>query len=139
MIIHYHYYDFFLLIINQSREDESDEEEEDLALINHLESQLLQYDPDFLPEHSYEASSSPTNTLLHQLAHGIYPPFDPTDVGQSHQLHVNVERVRVSEVLFQPSILGLDQAGLIETIDDVVKTFDINTRKRIQKVKNKIK
>ncbi|KAI9309010.1 hypothetical protein BJ944DRAFT_254252 [Cunninghamella echinulata] len=116
-----------------SREDESDEEEEDLALINHYESQLLQYDPDFLPEHSFEASSSTTNTLLHQLAHGIYPPYDPTDVGQSHQLHVNIERVRVSEVLFQPSILGLDQAGIVETIDDIVKTFDINTRKRIQK------
>jgi actin-related protein 5 len=49
-------------------------------------------------------------------------------------LHVNIERPRVGEVLFQPSIIGLDQAGIVETVDDIVKTFDASSRERIQKV-----
>lgn len=118
----------------QSREDESDEEEEDLSLLNRYESLLLQYDPDFLPEHLYEATSSPTNTLMHLLARGQYPPYDPTDVAQMHQLHVNVERCRVGEVLFQPNIVGLDQASLIETTNDIVKSFDAEQRKNLIKV-----
>ncbi|PHZ16032.1 actin-like ATPase domain-containing protein [Rhizopus microsporus ATCC 52813] len=114
-----------------SREDESDEEEEDMSQLNQYESLLLQYDPDFLPEHLYESISSPTNTLIHLLTRGMYPPWDPTDIAQSYQLHVNVERVRVPEVLFQPNIIGLDQAGLIETVNDIVKTFDVNQRQKI--------
>jgi actin-related protein 5 len=31
-----------------------------------------------------------------------------------NQIHLNVERIRVPEVVFQPSIAGLDQAGIIE-------------------------
>ncbi|KAI8143640.1 hypothetical protein BJV82DRAFT_668679 [Fennellomyces sp. T-0311] len=116
-----------------SREDESDEEEEDLSVLNHYESLLLQYDPDFLPEHSYEATASPTNTLMHMLARGKWPPYDPTDVGQMHQLHVNIERVRVGEVLFQPNIVGLDQAGLSETMNDIIRTFNPEERKQAVK------
>ncbi|KAI9270702.1 actin-related protein, ARP5 class [Phascolomyces articulosus] len=116
-----------------SREDESDDEEEDLSILNHYESLLLQYDPDFLPEHAYEATSSPTNTLMHMLARGKWPPYDPTDIGQMHQLHVNVERVRVGEVLFQPNIIGLDQAGLTETMNDIVRTFNPEERKQAVK------
>lgn len=117
-----------------SRDDESDDEEEDMSELNQYESLLLQYDPDFLPEHSYENMSSPTNTLLHLLSRGVYPPYDPTDMEQGYQLHVNVERSRVPEVLFQPSIIGLDQAGLVETVNDIVKTFDINQRESLMKV-----
>ncbi|KAL0078787.1 hypothetical protein J3Q64DRAFT_1638036 [Phycomyces blakesleeanus] len=116
-----------------NREDESDDEEEDLSLLNQYESMLLEFDPDFKPEDSYEARSSATNTLMHLLARGVYPPFDPADVGQSHQLHVNIERVRVPEVLFQPSIIGLDQAGLVETVNDVVKTFDSEQKAKVMK------
>lgn len=106
-----------------------------MSELNQYESLLLQYDPDFLPEHSYENMSSPTNTLLHLLSRGVYPPYDPTDMEQNYQLHVNVERARVPEVLFQPSIIGLDQAGLIETVNDIVKTFDMNQREKLLQVK----
>ncbi|KAI9027581.1 putative chromatin remodeling complex subunit [Phycomyces nitens] len=116
-----------------NRDDESDDEEEDLSLLNQYESMLLEFDPEFRPEDSYESCSSATNTLMHLLARGVYPPFDPADIGQSHQLHVNIERVRVPEVLFQPSIIGLDQAGLVETINDVVKTFDSEQRTKVMK------
>lgn len=106
-----------------------------MSQLNQYESLLLQYDPDFLPEHLYESMSSPTNTLIHLLTRGMYPPWDPTDIAQSYQLHVNVERVRVPEVLFQPNIIGLDQAGLIETVNDIVKTFDVNQRQKIMQVR----
>ncbi|KAI9267470.1 hypothetical protein BY458DRAFT_437209 [Sporodiniella umbellata] len=114
-----------------NREDESDEEEEDVSQLNQYESLLLQHDPSFSHDHMYEAMSSPTNTLMHLLTKGVYPPWDPTDMAQSYQLHVNVERIRVPEVLFQPSIIGLDQAGLIESVNDIVKTFDISQREKI--------
>ncbi|KAI8988523.1 hypothetical protein BDF20DRAFT_337377 [Mycotypha africana] len=113
-----------------SREDESDEEEEDLSELNQYESLLLQYDPEFLPEHRYENQSSPTNTLMHLLARGVYPTYDPQDLEQSYQLHVNIERVRVPEVLFQPSIIGLDQSGLIESVQNIVRSFDSTTVKK---------
>lgn len=109
-----------------------------MSELNQYESLLLQYDPDFLPEHSYENLSSPTNTLLHLLARGVYPSYDPTDMEQSYQLHVNIERARVPEVLFQPSIIGLDQAGLIESVSDIVKTFDVSQREKLMHVSTKI-
>ncbi|KAG2183609.1 hypothetical protein INT43_006617 [Umbelopsis isabellina] len=116
-----------------NREEESEDEEEDMASLNHYESLLLQHDPDFLPEHAFEAEQDPTNTLLHLLRHGVYPKFDAQDVGQSHQLHVNVERVRVPEVLFQPNIIGLDQAGLAENINDIVRVYDASRKQNIVK------
>ncbi|KAI8581791.1 hypothetical protein K450DRAFT_231201 [Umbelopsis ramanniana AG] len=116
-----------------NREEESEDEEEDMASLNHYESLLLQHDPDFLPEHAFEAEQDPTNTLLHLLKHGMYPKYDAQDVGQSHQLHVNVERVRVPEVLFQPSIIGLDQAGLVDNINDIVRVYDASRKQSIVK------
>ncbi|KAI7871446.1 hypothetical protein BDF14DRAFT_1760896 [Spinellus fusiger] len=116
-----------------SREDESDEEEESLSLLNQYEALLLEHDPEFQPEHSYEACSSTTNTLMHLLSRGVYPVYDATDIGQLHQLHVNIERIRVPEVLFQPSIIGLDQAGLVEAVNDVVKTFEKDQRNKVIK------
>ncbi|KKZ64971.1 hypothetical protein EMCG_09115 [[Emmonsia] crescens] len=48
-------------------------------------------------------------------------PFDPESTREAHQLHLNVERIRVPEVVFQPSaIAGLDQAGLVEIAADIV-------------------
>lgn len=105
-----------------------------MSVLNQYELLLLQYDSEFLPEHSYESMSSPTNTLMHILARGMYPPYDPTDMEQSYQLHVNVERARVPEVLFQPSIIGLDQAGLVETVNDIVRTFDNSQREKLMQV-----
>jgi actin-related protein 5 len=104
-----------------------------MSELNKYETLLLQYDPDFLPEDLYENMSSPTNTLMHLLVRGT-SPYDPTDMEQSYQLHVNVERARVPEVLFQPSIIGLDQAGLVETINDIVKTFEVSEREKLIKV-----
>jgi actin-related protein 5 len=105
-----------------------------LAILNEIEANLLRNDPTFKPEDVFEAEESAENSLLHLFAHGVYPSHDSADIAQSYQLHVNVERIRVPEVLFQPSIIGLDQAGIVETISDVMKRFEGEARKSLTKV-----
>jgi actin-related protein 5 len=103
------------------REDVSDdEEEEDLdGALKVIETQLLKYDPDFTEEHTREAELDWTRSLIHSFTRGPYP-FDPESQRDSHQLHLNVERIRVPEVLFQPAIAGVDQAGLLEIISAIL-------------------
>jgi len=52
-------------------------------------------------------------SLMHAFLRGPRP-HDSKNQGESNQLHLNVERIRVPEVIFKPGIVGLDQAGLIE-------------------------
>ncbi|KAG0346123.1 Nuclear actin-protein involved in chromatin remodeling [Podila humilis] len=114
-----------------SREDDSEDEEEATQL-NEYESQLLKYDPKFLHEHTMNAYT-PKNSFLHFYTHGL-GPYDPAvgpSLEQTYQLHLNVERIRVPEVLFQPGIIGLDQTGLVETIQDVLKRFDLQARQKL--------
>lgn len=72
-----------------------------------------------------------TNTFLR----GYHPAWDPEDVGQAHQIHLNVERVKVPEVLWQPSIAGVDQAGVDELAAHVLRGFESNTREKLAKVR----
>ncbi|CAO3569735.1 unnamed protein product [Mortierella alpina] len=114
-----------------SREDDSEDEEEATQL-NEYEQQLLKYDPDFLHEHTMNAYT-PKNSFLHFYTHGL-GPYDPAvglALDQTYQLHLNVERIRVPEALFQPGIVGLDQTGLVETLQDVLKRFDAEARQRL--------
>ena len=91
-----------------------DEEEEDLeSSLRKVEAQLLEHDPDFTEESTRDAQTDWTKSLLHAFTRGPYP-FDPESQREAHQIHLNVERIRVPEVVFQPSIAGLDQAGIAE-------------------------
>lgn len=58
----------------------------------------------------------------------IMPPeFHPIiSEEQYYQMDFTVERIRVPETLFEPSILGLGNAGITEMIEMVLKQF--NTR-----------
>ncbi|XP_044740595.1 actin-related protein 5 [Chrysoperla carnea] len=47
---------------------------------------------------------------------------------EAHQLHLGVELLRVPELLFQPSMIGLTEAGIAETVDYVFKLFDPATQ-----------
>ncbi|XP_012263485.1 actin-related protein 5 [Athalia rosae] len=57
------------------------------------------------------------------------PEFDGTGAtiplvpGETHQLHVGVERLRAPELLFQPSMIGSIEAGIAETIEFVLKNY----------------
>ncbi|PGH11956.1 hypothetical protein AJ80_06922 [Polytolypa hystricis UAMH7299] len=97
-----------------------DDEEEDLAgTLKTLEAQLLEHDPEFTENHTLEAQTDWRQSLIHMFLRGPWP-FDPESQREAHQLHLNVERIRVPEVLFQPSIAGLDQAGIVEIAADIV-------------------
>ena len=101
-------------------EQSEDEEEEDLgSMLNAVENELLEYDPEFTENHTLAAQSDWTKSLVHAFLRGPWP-FDPESQREAHQLHLNVERIRVPEVVFQPSIAGVDQAGLIEIAADII-------------------
>ncbi|KAK2808488.1 hypothetical protein FQN50_004696 [Emmonsiellopsis sp. PD_5] len=101
--------------------DASDDDEEDdpTVQLKAIEDQLLKYDPHFTEDHTLEAQSDWTKSLVHAFLRGPWP-FDPESQREAHQLHLNVERIRVPEVVFQPSIAGIDQAGLVEIAADIV-------------------
>ena len=101
-------------------EGSDDEEEEDLgAGLKTLEADLLKYDPDFTDEHTLDAQTDWTKSLVHAFLRGPRP-FDPKSQQEAYQIHLNVERIRVPEVLFQPSIAGLDQAGIVDIAADIL-------------------
>ncbi|KAK2802895.1 Nuclear actin-protein involved in chromatin remodeling [Onygenales sp. PD_10] len=101
--------------------DASDDDEEDdpTVQLKAIEEQLLKYDPHFTEDHTLDAQSDWTKSLVHAFLRGPWP-FDPESQREAHQLHLNVERIRVPEVVFQPSIAGIDQAGLVEIAADIV-------------------
>jgi actin-related protein 5 len=97
-----------------------DEEEEDpAAALRSLEAELLRFDPDFTEKETYDAQNDWTKSLIHAFLRGARP-FDPESQREAHQIHLNVERIRVPEVIFQPGMAGVDQAGLIEIIEGIV-------------------
>lgn len=101
-------------------EQSDEEEEEDLGgMLNSVEQELLEYDPDFTENHTLAAQSDWTKSLVHAFLRGPWP-FDPESQREAHQIHLNVERIRVPEVVFKPSIAGVDQAGLIEMVANIV-------------------
>ncbi|KAF2019687.1 actin-like ATPase domain-containing protein [Aaosphaeria arxii CBS 175.79] len=95
-------------------EGSDDEEEEDLNRdLKNLETQLLKHDPSFTEDSTREAQTDWTKSIMHAFLYGPYP-FDPESQRQANQIHLNVERIRCPEVVFQPTIAGLDQAGIVE-------------------------
>ncbi|KAK9487600.1 hypothetical protein V1527DRAFT_435991 [Lipomyces starkeyi] len=98
---------------------DTEEDEEMAETVRKLEEQLLTFDPDFSLDNTLDAQNDWTNSLIHAFLRGSRP-FDPSSRAEAHQIHLNIERVRVPEVTFQPSIAGLDQAGVVELASDVV-------------------
>lgn len=93
--------------------------EEDYRQIVELESQLLEFDPNFTEEDTLDAQYDWRNSILHLFLRGP-APHDSENVHEQHQMHLNVERIRVPEILFQPSIGGLDQAGIPELCETIL-------------------
>ena len=111
-------------------EQSEDEEEEDLdAEMKNVEAQLLKYDPGFSESKTMAAQNDWTKSLMHAFLRGPRP-FDSESQQETHQLHLNVERIRIPEVVFQPAIAGLDQAGIVDIAADMIgmgKPQDRNT------------
>ncbi|KAF4553629.1 Actin-like protein 3 [Elsinoe fawcettii] len=101
-------------------EGSDDEEEEDLgATLKGVEAELLKYDPNFTEQSTQEAQADWTKSIIHAFLRGPYP-YDPESTRENNQFHLNVERIRVPEVIFQPAIAGIDQAGIVEITEDIV-------------------
>jgi actin-related protein 5 len=101
-------------------EGSDDEEEEDLSKnLKDIETQLLKYDPNFTEDSTREAQTDWTKSILHAFLHGPYP-YDHESQKETNQIHLNVERIRVPEVVFQPTIAGLDQAGIVEIAANIL-------------------
>jgi actin-related protein 5 len=101
------------------KDDVSDDDEraggrDDLdAVLGEVERQLLAHDPEFTEEHTRDAETDWTKSLMHAFLRGPWP-FDPESQREMHQVHLSVERIRMPEVVFQPAMAGLDQAGVVE-------------------------
>lgn len=129
-------------ISSASLEEEQDETN---AEILRLEEELLEHDPDFHHEDTFAASESFDwkSSVLHKFIHGPRQSLtlamqaeghDPDElinhpeiIRRNHQLHVNVERIRVPEIYFEPHIAGLDQAGIPEIVQNLLlRNYDGN-------------
>lgn len=122
-------------ISNTSLEEEQDNVNNQILA---LEEELLTYDPNFHHEDTLAVSQTFDwkNLVLHKFIHGPRQNITiamqaegieldeianhPEIIKKNHQMHINVERIRVPEVLFQPHIAGLDQAGLSELLSDLL-------------------
>ena len=92
--------------------DDEHEEEDLMSGLKAIEDELLEYDESFTHENTYEAQSNWSKSLMHAFTRGPRPfEHSPAEL---NQLHLNVERIRVPEVIFRPSIAGVDQSGLVE-------------------------
>ncbi|XP_076436270.1 actin-related protein 5-like [Babylonia areolata] len=89
----------------------SDSEAEDEKL-EELETVLKEHDPEFQKELDMGGISE-------------------MNLAEYFQVHVGVERTRAPELLFQPSMLGMEQAGLAETLNYVLTKFDLPSQKRL--------
>ncbi|PWO00089.1 actin-like ATPase domain-containing protein [Tilletiopsis washingtonensis] len=111
--------------------DDSEDEEDESANLARLEARLLEHDPTFTENDTWAAQEARKNRLTTTFLRGYYPPWDPKDVAQAHQLHLNIERARVPEVFWQPSMAGVDQAGIDELCSHIVKGFDLDTHRSL--------
>ncbi|KZL70252.1 chromatin remodeling complex subunit (actin) [Colletotrichum tofieldiae] len=106
------------ITVGDNSDDEQEEENLEVNLKTY-EEDLLRYDPEFTYEHTHEAQTDWSKSMLHAFARGPRP-FDAGSQAELNQIHLNVERIRVPEVVFQPSIAGVDQGGLVEIVGDIL-------------------
>lgn len=116
-------------------EEDSEAEEDDLTTLETLEAKLLKYDPDFTEDDTLEGKVRAKNALLNAFVRGgTAGRYDPEDVKQQYQIHLNVERIRVPETWFQPSMFGIDSAGVGEVAGWLLNGFDEDVRARLMQV-----
>lgn len=105
-------------VATEPASDDEEPEEDPLAQLKAVESELLQYDDSFSEKDTIEAQNDWTKSLMHAFLRGARP-FDSESQREFNQVHLNVERIRVPEVIFQPGIAGVDQAGIVEIIEGI--------------------
>ncbi|GFR82480.1 actin-related protein 5-like [Elysia marginata] len=99
--------------INRDAGNSDSEAEEDK--LEELENLLKEHDPDF--QKNLDMG-------------GLSGEFD---LAEYYRLHLGVEQIRCPELLFQPSMLGLDQAGLAETTEFILGKASPEVQARLVK------
>ncbi|KAH9913148.1 actin-like ATPase domain-containing protein [Epithele typhae] len=112
--------------VNQQRRASSDEED-DLANLAAVEQKLLQHDPTFTEDHTHAALTSQQSALMEAFR----PRYDDGDVQGKSRIHLSVERWRVPEAWFSPSMAGVDSAGLGEVLQNVLARFPEQDKGRL--------
>ena len=118
-------------ISSQNTAAPSSDEEEDFASLQAIEQKLLAHDPTFTEEHTHAALSSQRSALMSAFR----PQYEEGDAKGKARIHLNVERWRVCEAWFSPSMAGVDSAGLGEVLQNVLGRFPDQDKGRLVKVR----
>ncbi|KAI0089829.1 actin-like protein Arp5p [Irpex rosettiformis] len=108
---------------------DSSDEEEDLLNLQTVEQKLLTHDPSFTEEHTHASLTSQRSALLSAFR----PQYDEGDVEGKSRIHLNIERWRVCEAWFSPSMAGVDSAGLGEVLQTILSRFSDAEKGRLVK------
>jgi actin-related protein 5 len=120
------------MIYREISKSEDEEEEEYVYELEEIEALLEKHDPNFSYEEAYVDKS---DTLIHKFMHGTEVEENiENSIAESYQMHLNIERIRVPEVLFQPSIIGVDQAGLVELITGALGRYSLEDQNAMAQV-----
>ncbi|PKA65979.1 Actin-related protein 5 [Apostasia shenzhenica] len=91
-------------LISRDNDDENDSFEEDHAELTRIATRLQDIDPTFVAK----SDMVPIQGITSEL-----PWFRPRTI-EDFQISIGIERFRCPEILFQPNMVGIDQAGLDE-------------------------
>ena len=97
-------------VYREIHNDNQEEEEEDQNLLIEIDTKIGNVD---------------TNHLI-AIGEVWRPP-----TAEDYQILLEADRIRPPEILFQPSLIGLEQAGLANTLDQVFKLFPLETAKKL--------
>ncbi len=92
-----------------SRHNISEDEEEDHNQLNEIEEHIMEMDPNYFKYNDIYVQNSILNKYL----------------------FLGVDQFRGPELIFQPHIIGIDQAGVIEIILSLLKTMTLQEQKAI--------
>jgi actin-related protein 5 len=127
-------------IYREIRNDEdSDVSEEEMTTLSTLEERLLRHDATFTANDTYDSQLRRKNKLTSTFLRGYYPEWNVEDMAQQHQIHLNIERSKVPEVLWKPYLAGTDQAGIDEVASFILGNFDVDKRGRLMNVRESIR
>jgi len=102
-----------------SREAVSDSSEEEVdATLAELDAQILELDPLHIPVSQFHQENEPSTNV-----------YIPT--ARDFQLALSTELIQVPEILFQPSIIGLEHCGMAELINNVLNRYNMDQRMRM--------
>lgn len=92
----------------------SDSEREDIELAD-IKKVLDKHDPGYMKAQALPAHSSTAVSTVASL----------------YQLPLGVERFRAPEILFQPTMVGVDQCGISDTIEYVLQSYSADIQQRL--------